>query len=119
MSDIGDLYGCIKEEKQKEAAQRRSEEFDRFQYNAALARCSGFRLACHSETHYTLADPVTGWRYELYPGNQRIWTDPKRAARAPFLTVPRPWRIVDAIKSLAAMTERRKQNQQGENHHAH
>ncbi len=73
----------------------------------------GMRLAQHSETHYSLTIPSAKWRWELYPGNQRIYTHgPWKEAGTPFLQLhKRPWTLLAVVSAAADQWERDKGKQ--------
>ena len=97
MSD-SDLFREMKRERRRQGMLRRKDAGFDFPRAAALARRNGLRLICHNETHYQLRGGE--WLINLYPGNQRILAD-RQKDRAPYLDLPDPWTLVDAVEAAA------------------
>ena len=103
MSDIGEMYRQMKQERQRDGERRRAQAAIEYVTAARLAgERGGLKLTQHSDTHYTLVRPLPHhWRIELYPGNQRIY---RSLGGAPFLKMPqwREWTLRDAVEAALA-----------------
>lgn len=65
-----------------------------------LANDNNFVLKQHSQIHYSLNFIQGGkvkWRLNIYPSNQRLYSDPNH--RGPFIKVNRPWTLVDVVRA--------------------
>ncbi len=87
---------------QKERQRRRDEatnEIDNIQ-----RRLADFSIVLRQCTtaHYQLI--YGDWIYNLYPGNQRIYSDPKH--RGPFLNVPKPWTLSEVADAVIAHAQK-------------
>lgn len=101
MGDMADDFRAWDEAKKKASRKRRERAWTAFDAAKKRAADAGLRLTRHSEQHYQISDGA--WIINLYPGNQRIYADPKRR-RAPFLELKRPWSLMDAVE--AAINQR-------------
>lgn len=99
MSEIGDLYKAMKQDRQRKGDKNRSVSTRLFQEAYDLACLNGLFLIQHSGVHYSLRHPVAKWRLEIYPGNQRIYSPPDE--RGPLLNLRQPWTILDAVRRAA------------------
>lgn len=70
------------------------------QHNLVLRQCS--------EVHYqlrTFRDGKVVWLYNLYPGNRRVWSDPR--FKGPFLKLPDGWTLADVVRAVVRAQERK------------
>lgn len=77
-----------------------------FEQAQELAHKNGFQLHRHSPHHFALIYKVRGytkWLWNLYPSNQRIYTDPH--FRGPFLELQKPWTLLDAVSAAIIQTQ--------------
>ena len=90
-----DEYSAAKKKERDENYQRALSTYEQAQ---ELAHLNGFELQKHSPWHFILAYKPKGhttWLYNLYPANQRIYTDPHH--RGPFLEIAKPWTFLDVV----------------------
>jgi hypothetical protein len=83
------------ERKQKEGKARRLFASRQFKTVSNLAKEYGFELKQFSESHYQLIHCKKGWILNIYPGNRRLYTDPKR--KAPYLNVSASWDLMEVL----------------------
>lgn len=55
-------------------------------------------LIMKSPQHYQIMPITRRWLLNLYPGNQRVYTDPNKPERGPYLGLRSPWGLVDVIQ---------------------
>lgn len=91
---IGRAHRIIRQE---EGKARADQAHDDFQSAVTLAAESGITLRRCTDRHYQLKRD--GWTINLYPGNQRIF---RNNTDAPFLYVPNPWTLTDAVRAAIA-----------------
>lgn len=80
---------------------RADHEFDEA---CQLAEANGLRLHRCSFAHYQLIHVAKNWLLDIYPGNRRLYSDPKR--KGPFLSVPHDWTLIEVVR-VAIKRERR------------
>jgi len=101
-------WNAYKKERQQERAENRQEAAGGFEEAAQLASRHNLVLTQCSEHHYQLRafeDGRVCWLYNLYPGNQRIWSD--RKYRGPYLELPPcDWTLMDIVRAVAREQER-------------
>ena len=116
MSDLGDYYKSMRTSRQEAAQANRQESGAGFlsahnyaiEHDMALFKCSPQHYQLKV---YLIATPPQIWLYSLYPGNQRIWPDPKH--KGPFLHV-KEWSfksIIDAAQKVRAKRCKGDQNE--------
>lgn len=95
------MWEEYKERQQVEKAAYREAAAQVFDQARQLAHDVGLDLRKHTDSHYSLRGRQHGssWVLNLYPGNQRLYSDPKH--RGPFLKVPKPWTFSDVIRAAA------------------
>ena len=93
-----------------EQRRKKDENYDKaiksFESAKKLAVSIGFSLIQHSPWHFSLTyvkDGERQWRLNLYPRNQRIWSDPA-CGKTPFLEVPKPWDFFDVVTAAVIKT---------------
>lgn len=96
MSDEGEMWKQEKARRTKGKRQRRAVSSRLFDRAQGLAEAHGLVLLRHTEVHYSLRKP-DAWMIELYPGNGRIYSP--KLHRGPYLDLPRPWTVLDAVKA--------------------
>lgn len=102
MSDetIYDVYKAMKSENAEAGRHRvRIAEAD-FKAVSGLASNNGLVLMRHEPGHYSLRS-LKGWILNIYPGNQRLYRDSKRAIKAPFLRLSETddWSLRDVVSA--------------------
>lgn len=105
MSEVGDMWRDVRDERFAAKLSRRSMEAETFDSLAKYAREVGLELKQCSQSHYQLTCQDPAWLLNIYPGNRRLYWDPNR--RGPFLKVEEPWCIRNVI--IAATKARQKQ----------
>lgn len=98
MSEIGDTFKALRQDRQGRGLERRSLASSDFEEAEKLARSLGFNLLRRSDTHYQIEPVSRAWLINLYPGNGRIMRDRGRGP-APFLRVPAPWSLLDVVEA--------------------
>jgi hypothetical protein len=94
-------FKAVHEASRKRRSRRnRSDAREGWREAARIAEQHGLKLIRHSDVHYKLRGD--GWEVELYPGNQRIWSNPQK--RGPYLAVRRPWTLMDAVRAAVIAT---------------
>lgn len=96
---MGDIYKALREEEWREKESNRKQAGNDFERARDKARASGFDLVRHTEQHYQIRK---GWILDLYPGNQRIYSNPKAHPRAPRIKTPvgRCWGLMDIVTDI-------------------
>jgi len=87
-----------------EKAQSRATATATFQHCLRKARAAGLRLVRHNDAHYQIFGPgERGWLINIYPGNHRLYSDPKRP-KAPRLArrMPLDWVLEDVVTAAIA-----------------
>lgn len=93
-------FRMLKEHRQACGVENRAIARDDFEAAQRRAFALVLVLNRHSEAHYSLQHP-TGWVLHIYPGNQRLYSDPKRTPRPPFVKLPQPWTLDDVLDAIA------------------
>lgn len=113
MSEIGELFQAYREAKQAEGHERRWSADDLFRQAKGRAEGAGLSLiqidgqgprAPRNAAHYQLRSPTAGWLLNIYPGNGRLYWDPRY--RGPFLRVREGWTLLDVIEATIQQMER-------------
>ena len=103
MSDLKsstEFWQALKAIRQMSATElRRAAIFD-FPVAERIAKLIGLELVQRSEVHYQIKSPV-GWIINVYPGNRRIYHQPKQKARGPFFDLPSEWDLFDVLEAIA------------------
>lgn len=109
-----EFWAAMKAEKQERGRVNRELAERDFARAVALARRSGLLLVRKSDTHYQLepAPKGQGWLLNLYPGNQRIYSD-KNRPKAPYLGwaekgLNRDWALEDLVLLVHERLSRRR-----------
>ena len=71
-----------------------------------MATPLGLCLIQKSPQHYQIMPTNRRWLLNLYPGNQRVYTDPNKPERGPYLGLRIPWGLVDVIEFFAREARR-------------
>lgn len=94
-----EVYKQLRHERMAEAASRRQKASDKdYQPARQLAAQARMVLDRHSDVHYSLESP-DGWRLHIYPGNGRLWNDPDRKVKPPFLKMRPDWSLLDLVRA--------------------
>lgn len=98
------IFDEMKAERQLEKSVRRDSASQ--QFIAARDLAAAYHLILHrcSDVHYHLMPTHRRWLINVYPGNQRLYSD-KSKPGGPYLKVPRPWDLLDVVKSAVAALE--------------
>lgn len=103
-----EIFRVRKKEKQDTGEQRRQEATAAFTEDFQFARVHDIELKRCSDTHYQAivrhADNTPRWLYNLYPGNQRVYSD--ETYHGPFIPVQKPWTIRTFVEALIAYRKR-------------
>lgn len=73
-----------------------------------LAEQHDMVLTQHTDIHFSLTGQTKRggtWRLNIYPSNQRLWSDTNY--RGPFLMVTRPWTLLDVVQAAINQTEKK------------
>jgi hypothetical protein len=98
-SEAAEIWADFRDEKKRRKYRRRQRATREFSEAHAEAAKAGLVLVRNTEDHYQLS-PIDGaWIMNLYPGTQRLYSDPNR--RPPWIEVPRPWTLADVVKAAA------------------
>lgn len=103
MSDMGDMYNVVKQERQQDSQRRRDHNAAIFEQARDYAASHGMILWRCSDVQYQLCGG-NGWLINLYPGNQRIFRDINKP-RAPRLSVSCEWDLMDVVKEAARLAD--------------
>ena len=97
MGDEGDYWRAHREWEQKQKRQRRDAVTDEdYETARQCAINRGFDLIKVSDVQYRL-EPLDGsWLLNIYPGNRRLYGDPNRPKRAPYLKI-KHWLYLEEI----------------------
>lgn len=102
MSELGDAFRAMKRDRQRTNARRGKQARADFHLAEKLASAHGLVLRGHTDVHYTLMTKTGLERWELYPSNQRIYTDKAHRKATPFLKLHGgAWSLSDAVKAAA------------------
>jgi hypothetical protein len=106
MSEIVDGFRAMKRARQRASSRRRQKADHECSRAQSAAAANGMQLTQHSDTHYTLRHILADWRWELYPGNQRIYVHaPAKERGTPYLRIPsHPWSLLDAVMAASKLT---------------
>ncbi len=97
-----EVFKHMKEANRRDKQDRRDENEYRFELAEAIAVGNGFTLRKHSAVHYSLE--ACRFRWNLYPGNQRISFD-KNFAKPPFMNFDDEWDLVDVVNAAVLLME--------------
>jgi hypothetical protein len=117
MSDFDETFRALRQVRSRDAIDRRQQADRDFGEAQRLAQQSGLFLRKCSPTQYQLSVwnvPATGWLINIYPGNRRIYADPKRP-RAPYLRLPDGWGLIDVVRVAVEAVAQADRNQRKEN----
>jgi hypothetical protein len=108
MSDIVDGFKAMDRARKRASGRRRSKAEHDYRAASAEASANGMWLDQHSEIHYTLRHTRLDWRWELYPGNQRIYVNEHSKRKGtPFLPIPRhPWSLLSAVRAAVKLARK-------------
>lgn len=87
MSDMAEDFRAMREYRQARNERRRDRASDEFNQASKEAAEAGLTLVRRTDSHYQIKSPA-GWMIDFYPGNGRIFRDPKRRVQPPVLRVP-------------------------------
>ena len=96
------------EQRKAERADNRDKALRDYQVAVQFAKEHNLALRQCSEAHYQLAafqGAKARWVFNIYPGNRRIWSDPKY--KGPYLKLPGAWTLTDVIRAVVQEQERR------------
>lgn len=80
--------------------QRRLQAEDDLPEAISIAEQHGFVVKQCSESHYQVRSEY--WLVNLYPGNQRWFSDRNQKRILVVSGLPEPWRLIDVVKTIAA-----------------
>ena len=95
-SEDYEIYKEMGKERQEEGEVRRNKAGNDFSIAKRMAESKGWVLKQHTYSHFQLISPGRKIIINLYPGNQRIYQDPKK--RGPYLKIPFEWTLCDVVK---------------------
>jgi hypothetical protein len=98
MTDIGDAFKAMKQERQREGERNRAQAWEDFPYAATVAAKNGLILKRHGDTHYKLVSRTQPYCIEIYPGNWRLYIN-KDFPKTPFLKVPDEWILLQVVNA--------------------
>jgi len=104
-------WAQYEKERRAERTENRQQALHDYREAAQLANRNNLVLRQCSEVHYQLRafrDGKVAWLYNLYPGNRRIWQDPR--FKGPFLRLPAAWTLTDVVRAVAREQQRQFQN---------
>ncbi len=96
MSETGDMWKAVKEDRQRKGESNRAVSSQSFFTAVKMAHEHGLALVRHTDVHYSLRHTASGWRLDIYPGNQRVRKLGK--AYAPFMNLRSPWTVLDVVR---------------------
>ncbi len=95
-----------KAERQLEKSCRRASASQQFASARNLAAAHHLILHCCSDVHYQLTPTHRRWLINVYPGNQRLYSD--RSKPGPYLKshLPDQWDLLDVVKAAVAVLDK-------------
>lgn len=66
---------------------------------ARLAADAGLTLIRQTEVHYQLYPKGCRWLLNIYPSNRRLYRDPNKPEKVPFLRIPDRWTLLDVVRA--------------------
>lgn len=99
------IFDEMKAERQLEKSDRRVSARQQFISAKDLAAAHHLILHRCSDVHYQLMPTHRRWLINVYPGNQRLYSD--KSKPGPYLKskLPIPWDLLDVVKSAVAVLE--------------
>lgn len=98
MSDIGDLFKALKNQRIEEGRERRSLNVNDFSNAKELAEKANLKLIQKSDVHYQLKFNDE-WIVNIYPGNQRLYSD-RNKNKPPYIEIEENWTLTDVVQKF-------------------
>ena len=110
MSEIGDIFGAQREQRQREGFNNRLRAESDFPEARRRLRAAELFLVRYSAMHYALRGhgEKSSWLLNIYPGNRRIL---KGVGSPPYLKLPAEWTLLDVADAAIKLKEKRSERE--------